>query len=208
MTVSIIVPTYNRTRLLMDRAIPSILAQTNQDWECHVIGDGTEQATVDEMGALIERDGRFRFTNLPHYDYESLSLPDTWGVIGLPSLNHGLDTATGDWIAVLADDDAFEPRHNEILVKHAIERGVDFAYGISRAPWGQRWGAYPPGDGQLANGAYVYRGKARGYRYDINCLSHRGKTGDWDMWDRMREGGVTFSFISEKVHKYFPHGAT
>jgi glycosyltransferase involved in cell wall biosynthesis len=201
MTVSIVTPTYNRCRLLMDRAIPSILAQTDPDWECHVIGDGTDPQTVWEMEELVARDGRFRFTNLPHADYGG---GDTWGLIGLPSLNHGLDTATGDWIAVLADDDAYTPDHNEVLVRAAIEQGVDFLYGVSESPRGQRWGAWPPGDGQIANGAYVYRGAARDYRYDLRCLHDRGLTGDADMWLRMVEGGVTFGIIGRVVHTYYP----
>lgn len=199
--ISIIVPTYNRTDLLMTRAIPSILAQTNPDWECHVIGDGTDQATVEAMADLISRDGRFRFTNLPHADYGD---GDIWGLIGLPSLNHGLDAATGDWISVLADDDSYTSDHNAVLVRSAIEQGVDFCYGVSESPRGQRWGAWPPGDGQIANGAYVYRGAARGYRYDMRCLQDRGLNGDADMWIRMYEGGVKFGIIDKVVHHYFP----
>jgi hypothetical protein len=62
---------------------------------------------------------------------------------------------------------------------------------------------WPPGDGQLANGAYVYRGAAREYRYDMDCRS-RGRTGDADMWIRMYEGGVTFALIPDVVHRYYP----
>jgi glycosyltransferase involved in cell wall biosynthesis len=201
--ISIIVPTYNRTDLLMHRAIPSVLAQTDPDWECHVVGDGTEQATADAMADLIARDGRFRFTNLPHYDYVDEGA-GIWGIIGLASLNHGLDTATGDWIAVLADDDEYTPDHNEVLLRAALERNVDFCYGISESPRGQRWGAWPPGDGQLANGAYVYRRRAMDFRYDMRCLHDRGRTGDADMWLRMYEQGVTFAMIPQVVHRYFP----
>lgn len=204
MTVSIILVTYNRRDLLMNRAIPSILAQTDPDWECHVVGDGTDQATVDAMSSLCVADGRFRFSNLPHTDYAAIYGGDTWGLIGLPCLNYGLDHATGDWISVLADDDAYTPDHNAVLIDAAIKRNVDFCYGISTAPWGQEWGAWPPGDGQIANGSYVYRGAAREYRYDMDCRDKRGRTGDADMWLRMYEGGVTFAFLPQRVHRYFP----
>jgi glycosyltransferase involved in cell wall biosynthesis len=198
--VSIIVPTYQRPDLLMTRCIPSILAQTDPDWECHVIGDGTDAETVERMAEMCRQDGRFRFTNLEHYDYGD---GDIWGIIGLPSLNYGLDTATGDWISVLADDDAYTRDHNERLVREAESRGVDFCYGVSVSPRGQSWGMWPPGDGQLANGAYVYRGAAREYRYDMDCRA-RGRTGDADMWIRMYEGGVTFALIPDVVHRYYP----
>lgn len=195
--VSVIVPTYNRPVLLMNRCIPSIMAQTDPDWECHVIGDGTDDDTVQYMTYLAAKDSRFRFTNLPHAGGE-------WGTIGLAALNHGLDTALGDWIAVLADDDWYTPDHNEYLVAQAEARGVDFCYGIAESPRGQRWGAWPPGPGQIANGAYVYRGKAREFRYDLNCVRDRGRNGDEDLWLRMYEGGVTFALVPQVVHHYDP----
>ena len=196
MTVSVITPTYNRPVLLMNRAIPSILAQTDPDWELHVVGDGTDAETVQHMTYLAEHDSRVRFTNLDHVGGE-------WGTIGLVALNHGLDTAKGEWISVLADDDWYEPDHNEVLVREAEARGVDFCYGISISPREQRWGAWPPGDGQIANGAYVYRGKARDYRYDLDCLS-RGLNGDADLWTRMYSEGVSFAHIPRIVHHYDP----
>jgi glycosyltransferase involved in cell wall biosynthesis len=97
-TVSIVTPTYNRPVLLMNRCIPSIIAQTDPDWECHVVGDGTDEETCRYMADMCRIDPRFRFTNLDHVGGE-------WGTIGLVALNHGLDTAKGDWISVLADDD-------------------------------------------------------------------------------------------------------
>ena len=195
--VSIVLPTYNRCGLLMDRAIPSILAQTDQDFEVHVIGDGTDHETCQRMWDLCSYDPRFRFTNLPHVGGE-------WGTIGLVALNHGLDTAQGEWISVLADDDWYSPDHNEVLVREAEARGVDFCYGLSRSPRGQQWGAWPPGCGSVANGAYVYRGRARDYRYDLDCLRDRGRNGDEDLWIRMFEGGVTFALIQQVVHHYEP----
>lgn len=195
-TVSIVVPTYQRPVLLMNRCIPSILAQTNQNFDCHVVGDGTDAETAQFMGALCGQDSRFRFTNLDHVGGE-------WGTIGLAALNHGLDTAKGEWISVLADDDWYEPDHNEFLTAEAERRGVDFCYGIARSPRGQEWGNWPPGAGSIANGAYVYRGKARDYRYDLDCLS-RGRNGDEDLWIRMFEEGVTFALVPRVVHHYDP----
>jgi hypothetical protein len=200
--VSIIMPTYNRTELLTARAIPSVLAQTDPSWECLVIGDGTEQATTNAMAELTAQDPRFCYVNLPHYDYGASKLDEIWPIVGLASLNHGLDHARGEWIAVLADDDEYTPDHNEILLA-AARPSTDFIYGVSITPWGQRYGAWPPGDGQLANGAYLYRGEARKYRYDFGCVE-RGRTGDADMWIRMVEGGVRFQRIDDVVHRYYP----
>ena len=202
--ISVIVPTYNRTRLLMDRCIPSIMAQTDPDWELHVIGDGTEQATVDEMAALCATDSRVRFTNLPHADYPE-DFESRWGLLGLVSLNYGLDNALGDWIAVIADDDEWLPTHNEVLLAAALKSGADHVYGVSDTYkngqfTGQRYGSWPVQDGAFCNGANLYRA-GLDYRYDLDCRS-LGRTGDADLWIRMYEGGVQFEFIRDVVLRY------
>lgn len=206
--ISVIIPTYNRTNLLMERTLPSVFNQTLQDFEIHVIGDGTEQATVDAMEELCSKDSRVRFTNLPHYSYPPEKTRARWAVIGLASLNYGLENALGDWIAVLADDDAWMPNHNELLLNTALETGADHVYGISMGynaydqPTGQTWGIWPPGDGHLANGANLYKASLS-YRYDLRCWDDRRLTGDADLWIRMISGGVKFHFIPEIVHKYY-----
>jgi glycosyltransferase involved in cell wall biosynthesis len=200
--ISVIVPTYNRTAHLFGRCLPSVQAQTVDDWECHVVGDGTEQATVDAMAHLCAADPRFRFTNLPHYNYTGTAR-ERWGTIGLAALNYGLDNAKGDWIAVLADDDEWTPDHHAVLLQAQDDSGADHVYGISEAPDGQRWGAWPPGDGQLANGANLYRASL-GYRYDEWVMRKTGRTGDADLWLRMVADGVAFHFEPVVVHHYFP----
>jgi len=127
--VSVIIPTYNRPELLTQRALPSVFKQTVQDFEVLVVGDGTDATTCD----LMENwpDDRLRFWNLPHYDY-----PDDhfshWGLMGLAALNHGLDQAQGEWIAVLGDDDEFVPAHHQILLDAARTSGADHVYGVSQ----------------------------------------------------------------------------
>lgn len=202
--VSVIIRTKNRPELLMNRALPSVKAQTYDDWDCHVIGDGTDDVTEAAMTELCMADRRFRFTNLPQQDYGTADRWTVWGLLGLEALNYGLDHATGEWIAVLDDDDEFLPRHHEILINAAKAKNVDFAYGKSVTPWGQEYGSWPPGDGALTQGSYVYRGKARNYRYDLNCMRDRALNGDADMWTRMFAEGVTFTRVDDMVHHYYP----
>ena len=202
--ISVIIPTFNRTQLLMERAIPSLIAQTNPDWECIVVGDGTEESTVWAMTQLAMQDSRFRFWNLAHDVYS----PDhslAWGLYGLTALNFGLDWARGDWISVLNDDDEYLPDNFEVLLAEAERTGADFIYGQSSTwkdglPTGQIYGAYPPGDGNVTQGAYIYR-RSLEYRYRHDCYS-RGRNGDADMWTRMLEGGVRFAFLPNAIHRY------
>ncbi len=198
--VSVVVPTYNRTDLLLTRCLPSILGQTHQELEVLVVGDGTEQATVDVMATYP--DARVRFWNLPHQQYPEDD-GQKWCVLGLEALNFGLDNATGDWIATLADDDEWTPDMVELLLAKAIAENVDFAYGSSKTPHGQGYGFWPPSAMNFCDGSYVYR-RSLGYRYDPECIK-RGLPEDADLWVRMIEGGVTFTYLPKVIHHYFPN---
>ena len=203
--ISVIVPTHNRARLLFDRCIPSILAQTITDWECHVVGDGTHEETVIGMEELCRRDSRFRFTNLPHFAY-----PDNerlrWGTVGLAARNFGLDYAKGEWIAELDDDDEWLPEHHQILLQSARRTGADHIYGISESTNGQRrWGEWPPGDGKFANGSNMYKASLS-FRYNVRSMVETDRTGDADLWLRMLAAGVVFNFVPHIVHRYHESG--
>jgi len=200
--ISVIIPTYNRPSLLMDRAIPSLLQQTNPYWECLVVGDGTDEDTIAAMQSMCVQDDRFRFWNLAHDMY-----PDgmAWGLYGLTALNFGLDWARGEWISVLNDDDEYTPDNFDVLLSEARRTGAEFVYGMSDTlkdgrVTGQLYGAYPPGDGNVTQGAYLYK-RNLDYRYRHDCYS-RGRNGDADMWIRMRDDGVNFAFIPKIVHHY------
>src|SRR3954470_22956277 len=91
-SVTVIIPTYNRPRLLLDRALPSVRTQGHANIEVLVVGDGTDAATVDGMREIVEVDRRVQFFNLPHAEQPSdpmLRYP------GLESLNFALDRASG-----------------------------------------------------------------------------------------------------------------
>lgn len=195
--VSVIVPTYNRRDLLMDGCLPSILGQTHAELDVHVVGDGTNQATVEAMAAVT--DPRVRFTNLPHQVYPE-DLGQKWCVLGLEALNYGLDTARGEWIAALADDDTWEYDAIASLLAAAQREKVDFAYGKSQTPLGQMYGHWPPGAMNFTDGSYVYRASL-GFRYDRACIE-RGLPEDADMWLRMIAAGVTFTFVDQIVMHY------
>ena len=199
--ISVIIPTYNRAKLLVERSIPSVLAQTNKDWELLIVGDGTDDETVE---ALDHLDTPFRFWNLAHDRYPS-NHDQAWGLYGLTALNFGLDWAKGEWISVINDDDEYTPDNHEVLLAEAKRTESDFIYGMSDT-WkngvrtGQLYGKVPPGDGSVTQGSYIYR-RSLEYRYRHDCYS-RGLNGDADMWVRMRNAGVTFAFLPRVVHHY------
>lgn len=94
-TVSIILPTYNRTRFLVP-AVKSVFAQTFDDWELIVADDGSNVETKAFLRTLDSR--RVHILWLEHS--------------GNPSRvrNAALGVASGRYVAFLDSDDLWVPR--------------------------------------------------------------------------------------------------
>jgi len=92
--VSIIIPTYNRRKALQ-RAIQSVLDQTFKDYEILVVNDNSTDDTADYLSTLKIKALR------------SIHLDRNQG--GGFARNQGINESTGDYIAFLDDDDAWEP---------------------------------------------------------------------------------------------------
>jgi glycosyltransferase involved in cell wall biosynthesis len=119
-TVSIILPTYNRSKFLRE-AIDAIRGQTLTDWELIVIDDGS----TDDTGALIQQ----LTADCPQsvrYIYQQNQGP--YG-----ARNKGLDLATGKHIAFYDSDDLWRPYHLKDCVDGLEENpDVDWTYGACR----------------------------------------------------------------------------
>ncbi len=114
--VSIIMPTYDRPKLLR-KAIDSVKAQTMNNWELIIIGDNCPSLS---QVMLKETDRRIKWWNLSKNN----------GPGGTVPRNYALKTlATGHWIAYLDDDNEWRKDHLESLILAVGEYGAD--YGIS-----------------------------------------------------------------------------
>lgn len=88
--ISVVVPTYNRSRLLRE-AVDSVRGQTYEEWELVVVDDGSTDDTAAVLAGLD--DPRLRVVRLDH----------TGNAAGVR--NAGLAAARGDYVAFLDDDD-------------------------------------------------------------------------------------------------------
>jgi len=94
-TVSIGIPTYNRSRLLR-QAIHSVLQQTYQDFEVIVSDDCSPDDTAEVVQSF--HDPRIRY----HRTSENLRPPRNW--------NECVRLAHGEFFAILPDDDVWRPK--------------------------------------------------------------------------------------------------
>lgn len=192
-TVSVITPTWDRHQLLRERCIPSVQGQVYGGRIEHVIvSDGPEPD-------LFLPGGRYVYDALPeHQDVVH------WGV--LPR-RRGLELATGEVIAYLDDDNAYRPRHLELLVEALERTGADFAYGRMQCHRLTRrgcrpshvLGSAPPALGAIDTSLLVHRRELL-QRESWNVA---GYASDWDLVDRWLEAGARWVHVPDITLDYY-----
>ena len=95
--ISIIIPVYNRAELIKE-TLDSVLWQTNQNWECIVVDDGSTDNTWEVLLAYADKDKRIKV-------FQRNRTPK-----GAPTCrNIGMDLARGEYFMFLDSDDLLAP---------------------------------------------------------------------------------------------------
>lgn len=184
--ISVITPTWQRARLLLNRCIPSVLAQDyDGEIEQVIVSDGPDSALADVPGVAF----------LPAH----LPAPNK----GIWARLAGVRMATGDLIAYLDDDNAWRPQHLRLLEQAIREQDVSFAYSRAQCSNGNgcRWqvGCAPPVFGQIDTSLIVHK---RGLLETANW-EPSGRPADWHLADRWLQAGARWAFVPEITLDYY-----
>ena len=95
--VSVIIPTYNRSEMLV-QAVRSVLNQTFNDLELIVVDDGSTDNTEERITQLKKNDHRVRY------------LSNNKNLGSQASRNIGVQAAVGKYVALLDSDDEWLPK--------------------------------------------------------------------------------------------------
>ena len=207
---TVIVPTYNQAQYL-GRALDSLLAQTDPDWEAVVVNDGSTDSTPEVLKTYCSKDSRFRVIH-----------KENGGVAS--ALNAGLRQAEGKWICWLSSDDLFDTRklaiHRECIARYPScrfffthYRFLDDATGqlsnpVSRAMPAPEWQLL-----EMLRGNYVYGNSVCVHREAwarAGMFNEKLPYGqDYDMWLRLF-CLYPATFIPERtcITRFHPHQAT
>lgn len=121
MTISIVIPVFDRTTLLIE-SIESVLSQTINDFELLLVCDGSPEETI-----RIVRDYESAYSNI-----RASYFPDNSGG-PVRGRNKGIKEAKGKYIAFLDSDDIAEPDRLENSIKYIKKYRADVVYGGWRA---------------------------------------------------------------------------
>ena len=206
--VSVRIATFNRSALLVERAISSVLRQTYENLEVVVVGDGCTDDTPQRIAGL--HDPRISFVNLPHQGLYPGEPRRRWMVAGAPAMNEAARRARGPWIAPLDDDDEFLPDHIERLLQTARSGRFEMVYGnlVVRRPEAQdayELRRYPPAYGHFGFQGALYMAALRFFEYDLKAWV-LDEVADWTMCRRMVEAGVRVGWLDAAVTTLYPTG--
>lgn len=220
--ISIYVPTYNRDKILLERAVKSVLDQSYDNFELIIVGDCCTDNTEKYVKSI--KDGRIIFHNIKERGYRyPPTIENHWFAGPVIAANKGIELVSGKWIARIDDDDIWTPDHIESLLRFAQNGGYEFVSAQSyverfgkgyiesgnraRSPYygfsDTRYNGYNPRIGGTST--WLYRSYLSFFRYNINCWRKNWNcVNDIDLSIRMFNAGVRMGFLEKVVLHYIP----
>ena len=203
--ISIIIATYNRGRILVERTLPSIFRQTYRNFEVIVVGDHCADNTPELLSRV--QDPRLVFYDLPQRGKYPKDVKLRWFVQGTPPRNKGMRLARGKWLSWLSDDDVFTPNHLEDLLSFAMRGRYEFVSGAYEAErQGQK---HVLGDDAMREAlgiavggmpTWLYRTYLRHFRWNRHCWRKAWNCPvDYDLLVRMKHAGVRMGYLDKVV---------
>lgn len=113
--ISIIMAAYNAEKTI-EQAINSVLSQTYPDFELLVVNDCSTDKTAMLAEAIVKKDDRVRL----------ISNEKNSGVSY--TRKHGLEEASGEWVAILDSDDAWVPEKLEKQINLQKKTNADLLF--------------------------------------------------------------------------------
>jgi glycosyltransferase involved in cell wall biosynthesis len=211
--ISIIIATYNRSEILLNRTLPSILKQSYTNYEVIIVGD----KCIDETPQLLNNypDKRVYFLDLKKRGKYPKNVEQRWFVQGAKPRNIGLSLAKGDWLMFISDDDILYPDCLEVLLKHAISTKSEFVSGGYDTIIDGKDQYFPPepwGPNNIMIGgmpSWLYRSYLSFFKWNIDSWRKKwDRPIDYDLQLRFIRSGVTFSHIKKSVFFYPPVNGT
>jgi len=203
--VSVIIATYNRSNILINRTLPPILAQTHKNIEVIIVGDKCIDDTADLLNAL--NDPRIVFYDLPKRGVYPKNAKDRWFVQGSVPRNKGMKLAKGQWFVFISDDDVLYEHHLETLLSAAKKDNLELisaSYktvkdGVEFVVHPDKWNT----NSELICGGmqtWMYRSYLKCFKWNRHAWRKPSdRPVDYDLQQRFYRSGVKMGHINDVV---------
>lgn len=189
---SVVVCTYQRAHCLAE-ALDSLLAQSEPDWECVVVDDGSSDGTAELVRGYAASDDRFR------YMWQS-----NRGT-GL-ARNAGVAASSGLFVTFLDSDDTYAPEHLDIRKQVLVEYpGIVLLHGGCEVI-GDPWVVDKDDPAKrvhlsecVIGGTFVLH---RESLIAVGGFSDRRYADDAELYARLEQAGAMIARIDEPTYRY------
>lgn len=113
--ISIIIPVYNREKLIAD-TLNSMINQSYFNWECIIVDDGSGDNTVNTIENFCKNDLRFIILSRPHNRPKGAN----------SCRNYGFENSNGNYVLWADSDDIIHPNCLEFCIN--IIHNQDFSF--------------------------------------------------------------------------------
>ncbi len=204
--ISIIMPTYNRCKILLEIGLPSVLNQTYKNFELIIVSDGSTDNTEEEIKNL--NDKRIKFYQIERKKRYPSSLNNHWACHSVIPTNFGLKKINGDWISHIDDDDIWTKDHLEKLLNFALKNKFEFVSSSHLEIRNGKKIIKNYADNKPAIGAHqtwLYSSNLSFFERNINCWRRNwNRIHDVDVQDRMTKVGLNFGYLNEITYTAKP----
>ncbi len=198
---SIIIPARDAEATL-EEALECLRSQTQPDWECIIVDDGSVDRTLEISQAAADRDPRIHVLSQPNAGVGA-------------ARNAALAMARGTWVLLLDADDWLEPDALAVLGGAVrADSSLDAAYG--------QWAQATHDGGPLDQGEFWSEPESlfpvlthHCVLVPHSCLFRRDLVDavgsfdttlttceDWDFWQRLARSGARFAAVPRLVARY------
>jgi glycosyltransferase involved in cell wall biosynthesis len=195
--ISIIVPTWQRHGMLLDRCLPSLRKQDYPAIEVLVISDGPDP----ELAAKLAQPWLNGWRDLW---YAQLAEHAPERHYGHYARAYGCEIAEGDYITYCDDDDMLRPQHCSLLARALDDNpGAGFAVArmLSHSPQGDsEIGVGPPACGNLGTPMLCHRREL----LDIATWDHASQFEDWELAWTWIQAGIKYIQVPEITSDVWP----
>lgn len=204
--VSIIIATYNRSEILVERTIPSILSQTYRNIEVIIIGDSCIDDTAERIKMV--KDKRIIFRDLKKRGSYPVEIENRWFVQGTKPRNVGMKIARGDWFIFISDDDILHKNHVMTLLEAVKDTNAEFVSasyltyknGEKRIITPNLWKAKSKAAMIGGMQTWMYRSYLKCFKWNIHSWRKSwNRPVDYDLQLRFLRSGVKMMSINDVV---------